>query len=165
MISLLRKDDIQPLRVCMVCYPFLHTPQAYIIRVSGYHTIFVYHPFRQERISLQKALAFASAFCMVGVKGFEPPTSCSQSRRATNCATPRIKPVPACGARKNLRLAAPDFFDRCASFLLASSATGSARKTNPKQARYQLRYTPIVRVRLSAPQSDGGRSARGAPLL
>ena len=26
---------------------------------------------------------------MVGVKGFEPPTSCSQSRRATNCATPR----------------------------------------------------------------------------
>ncbi len=26
---------------------------------------------------------------VVGVKGFEPPTSCSQSRRATNCATPR----------------------------------------------------------------------------
>ena len=26
---------------------------------------------------------------LVGVKGFEPPTSCSQSRRATNCATPR----------------------------------------------------------------------------
>ena len=26
---------------------------------------------------------------MVGVKGLEPPTSCSQSRRATNCATPR----------------------------------------------------------------------------
>ena len=26
---------------------------------------------------------------LVGVKGFEPPTSCSQSKRATNCATPR----------------------------------------------------------------------------
>ena len=25
----------------------------------------LYHPFRQERISLQKALAFASAFCLV----------------------------------------------------------------------------------------------------
>ena len=30
---------------------------------------------------------------MVGVKGFEPPTSCSQSRRATNCATPRYAVV------------------------------------------------------------------------
>ena len=28
-------------------------------------------------------------FCLVGVKGLEPPASCSQSRRATNCATPR----------------------------------------------------------------------------
>jgi hypothetical protein len=27
---------------------------------------------------------------MVGVTGFEPAASCSQSRRATNCATPRI---------------------------------------------------------------------------
>ena len=27
---------------------------------------------------------------LVGVKGFEPPTSCSQSRRAPNCATPRL---------------------------------------------------------------------------
>ena len=26
---------------------------------------------------------------LVGVKGLEPPASCSQSRRATNCATPR----------------------------------------------------------------------------
>ena len=30
---------------------------------------------------------------MVGVKGFEPPTSCSQSRRATNCATPRCTDI------------------------------------------------------------------------
>jgi hypothetical protein len=27
---------------------------------------------------------------MVGVTGLEPVASCSQSRRATNCATPRI---------------------------------------------------------------------------
>ena len=28
-------------------------------------------------------------FDIVGVTGFEPAASCSQSRRATNCATPR----------------------------------------------------------------------------
>ena len=28
---------------------------------------------------------------MVGVTGLEPATSCSQSTRATNCATPRLK--------------------------------------------------------------------------
>lgn len=31
MIYLLRKHDIQPLRICMIRYPFLHTPPAYII--------------------------------------------------------------------------------------------------------------------------------------
>ena len=50
---------------------------------------------------------------MVGVTGFEPATSCSQSRRATNCATPRYSFLilltnfrfylllcpPSCGAR------------------------------------------------------------------
>ena len=28
---------------------------------------------------------------VVGVKGFEPPTSWSQTKRATNCATPRYR--------------------------------------------------------------------------
>jgi hypothetical protein len=37
----------------------------------------------------QKALA-TSAVAFVGVAGFEPTTSCSQSRRATSCATPRL---------------------------------------------------------------------------
>ena len=32
---------------------------------------------------------------MVGVTGFEPAASCSQSRRATNCATPRFFAVDA----------------------------------------------------------------------
>ena len=30
-----------------------------------------------------------SIFKLVGVRGLEPPASCSQSTRATNCATPR----------------------------------------------------------------------------
>ena len=30
---------------------------------------------------------------MVGVRGLEPRASCSQSRRATNCATPRYEIV------------------------------------------------------------------------
>ena len=50
---------------------------------------------------------------VVGVRGLEPRASCSQSRRATNCATPRYKIVELPGR-----------------FL-------------PKQARYQLRYTRL----------------------
>ena len=50
---------------------------------------------------------------VVGVRGLEPRASCSQSRRATNCATPRYEVVKLSGR-----------------FL-------------PKQARYQLRYTRL----------------------
>ena len=50
---------------------------------------------------------------LVGVRGLEPRASCSQSRRATNCATPRCEIV------------------------------GLPGRILPKQARYQLRYTPI----------------------
>ena len=50
---------------------------------------------------------------VVGVRGLEPRASCSQSRRATNCATPRYE---------ILRLPG---------------------RILPKQARYQLRYTRI----------------------
>ena len=52
---------------------------------------------------------------VVGVRGLEPRASCSQSRRATNCATPRYKIVELPGR-----------------FL-------------PKQARYQLRNTPAAK--------------------
>ena len=45
--------------------------------------------------------------------GFEPAASCSQSRRATNCATPGYEVV------------------------------GWPGRILPKQARYQLRYTRI----------------------
>ena len=94
---------------------------------------------------------------MVGVTGFEPAASCSQSRRATNCATPRffyfafflkfsvlpcfVRPLAKlspmallCNAKRSVLL----------RFLrLPASATGSGRLRHPKQARYQLRYTPI----------------------
>ena len=50
---------------------------------------------------------------LVGVRGLEPRASCSQSRRATNCATPRYEVV------------------------------GLPGRILPKQARYQLRYTRL----------------------
>ena len=50
---------------------------------------------------------------VVGVRGLEPRASCSQSRRATNCATPRYEIV------------------------------GLPGRIFPNQARYQLRYTRI----------------------
>ena len=50
---------------------------------------------------------------VVGVRGLEPRASCSQSRRATNCATPRYEVV------------------------------GLSGRFLPKQARYQLRYTRL----------------------
>ena len=40
-----------------------------------------------------KPFRFCKTLGLVGVKGFEPPTSCSQSRRATNCATPRYDTI------------------------------------------------------------------------
>ena len=50
---------------------------------------------------------------MVRVTGFEPAASCSQSRRATNCATP--------------------------GYLVFSELP----RVFPKQARYHLRYTRL----------------------
>ena len=50
---------------------------------------------------------------VVRVTGFEPAASCSQSRRATNCATPGYEVV------------------------------GWPGRILPKQARYQLRYTRL----------------------
>ena len=65
---------------------------------------------------------------LVRVTGFEPAASCSQSRRATSCATPGYllcfrfcgRPFghcfarPGCGARRRLACAHPPF-DRCPS--------------------------------------------------
>ena len=56
---------------------------------------------------------WVGSFILVGVRGLEPRASCSQSRRATNCATPRYEIVVLPG------------------------------RVLPKQARYQLRYTRL----------------------
>ena len=47
-----------------------------------------------KKLQKQAILLKIACFFVVGVQGLEPWASCSQSRRATNCATPRysIKP-------------------------------------------------------------------------
>ena len=80
---------------------------------------------------------------LVGMTGFEPATSCSQSRRATICATSRKilnfasvetsrRASGCCHQNGALR----SLFGQRPSFFLASSATGGARK------RPHLRYIP-----------------------
>ena len=95
---------------------------------------------------------------MVGVTGFEPAASCSQSRRATNCATPRffyfafflIFSVLPCFVRPLAKLSPMALLcNAMRSVLLRflrlpASATGSGRLRHPKQARYQLRYTRLL---------------------
>ena len=70
---------------------------------------------RKSRTKNAEKPPFQAVFLpkVVGVRGLEPRASCSQSRRATNCATPRYEVVKLSGR-----------------FL-------------PKQARYQLRYTRL----------------------
>ena len=84
---------------------------------------------------------------LVGMTGFEPATSCSQSRRATNCATSRLFSCfefnYRCGAALSALLAVPKIlfsrcsknFDRYAKIALAYSDTVGARAPCPKQAR------------------------------
>ena len=109
-----------------------------------------------------KATSFNLSLFLVEVTGFEPATSCSQSRRATNCATPRsffinlyfsltclpLLCSPSCGARFFLRDFSLGFSDRCAKPCFASSATGGACRPCPNQARYQLRYTSFFLYKL-----------------
>ena len=107
---------------------------------------------------------------LVEVTGFEPATSCSQSRRATNCATPRYSfvfvfmvlirlfralcfgrplAVPASFiAKKSLEVS-----DRCAWPCCAESATGGACRPSPNRAatncatpRYGIVFVVSVRV-------------------
>ena len=102
---------------------------------------------------------------VVRVTGFEPAASCSQSRRATNCATPgyfiflhdtmrrRKKQVfRVCGWRCGQARFCGGIFRRgisAASYCpkdFRSSAFGGMDESSilPKQARYQLRYTRII---------------------
>ena len=99
---------------------------------------------------------------LVGVTGLEPAASCSQSRRATSCATPRYTILfllcffAGCLRHPRLRrlVAVPEIvrshklsqFRPLLQQALTSSSTGCVRPCCPKQARYQLRYTPFLFV-------------------
>ena len=52
-------------------------------------------------------------FLLVGVTGLEPATAWSQTRNATNCATPRYKTVIFCfaGAKVVIILVLPKYFE------------------------------------------------------
>ena len=78
------------------------------------------------------------------MKRLELPTSCSQSRRATNCATPRLSDFvnflfgtcfgrPLAVPKICLPLGLRANFDRCAIKHFASSSTGRARVLCPKR--------------------------------
>ncbi len=54
----------------------------------------------------------------------------------------RLLCSPSCGARNCLRLGAAHNFDRCAVFASLFRPPDALRRKRPKQARYQLRYTP-----------------------
>ena len=99
---------------------------------------------------------------MVEVTGLEPAASCSQSRRATTCATPRYFYInsflislfssllcpPSCGSR--------NLFGSIVSLDIPTAAPKNARffchrqrsRFCPKQARYHLRYTSIFLFQL-----------------
>ena len=92
---------------------------------------------------------------MIGVTGFEPAASCSQSRRATNCATPRYQlwncaefcfGRPACGAQncRSFPLAILTAAPKTARFLVRRTRS----RFLPKSCGYQLRYTPISTMKL-----------------
>ena len=44
---------------------------------------------KHKRLTFKKSASFA--FCIVEVTGLEPATAWSQTRNATNCATPRYE--------------------------------------------------------------------------
>jgi hypothetical protein len=99
---------------------------------------------RRERPSIR-------ALAVVGAAGFEPTTSCSQSKRATNCATPR---TPAREGREaadtsSLRCRCPHFLR---SFSL--KATARARKA---AARWERLFLVARSISAMVRPSDGTR--------
>ena len=96
---------------------------------------------------------------MVGVTGFEPAASTSQTSRATNCATPRsVKNIEFLivfckwsNLWSSLFLRGFFFFcnvrkSQCLQWISAFYASEylGGGVLLPKQARYQLRYIPII---------------------
>ena len=109
---------------------------------------------KSERLSYSENVRMIR---MVGVTGFEPAASCSQSRRATNCATPRkykspllsifcllCSPSPVAWSPRVTRRLAPAALRLAAYHGVRTHHTVVFLLVHPKQARYQLRYTPFV---------------------
>ena len=108
--------------------------------------------FLKNKSSQSKVLfGLATLYHLVGVTGLEPTASCSQSRRATNCATPRFIELKCFPKHQSLLslfvrpLAVPvktfavaRFSDRCANFCSLYPPLAALRRICPKQARYQL---------------------------
>ena len=56
---------------------------------AGAYSCSKYRESKSVNTKIKRAIPDGITLFMVGVKRLELPTSCSQSRRATNCATPR----------------------------------------------------------------------------
>ena len=99
------------LRLCCgvnsLVYAAMYTLDSFAIGVGAAHVAMV------NALLDAVVVRLLVGWLLVGVTGFEPAASCSQSRRATNCATPGYEVV------------------------------GWPGRILPKQARYQLRYTRL----------------------
>ena len=106
----------------------------------------------EYNIQKSKQITYGYLLSMVGVTGFEPAASCSQSKRATNCATPRCYLIlycfilfgfyltVRCASLRNIVALLACSASHCSVFLhlrrTPSSATGSG------VLLAQLRYKP-----------------------
>ena len=79
---------------------------------------------------------------LVGVTGFEPATSCSQSKRATNCATPR-KLTQTHAGNSNIELK---------TYCLRQQTSKLAKKLASKQNQLPLLKTCILKKDYDASQ-------------
>ena len=78
---------------------------------------------------------------LVGMTGFEPATSCSQSKRATNCATPRCiwyysKEMRQCQG-------VWEFFQRIVGILVGGGALGAMCQWNVKKMIILCEFAPF----------------------
>jgi len=73
----------------------------------------------------------------VGAAGFEPTTSCSQSRRATNCATPRS---PAQGRQEGKDISRSAGLCPASCYFFATPSRRASAKARKAAARWERRF-------------------------
>ncbi len=87
----------------MIYYPFLHTPQAYIIRDSGYHTVGISSVPTRNGYHCKRASRNAMLFCMVEATGIEPVSEDPLTRFSPGAVYlwyfPRAEPINGIGVR------------------------------------------------------------------